>query len=304
MISFHPELSLRSISADANRILRVGILMLAFAGGSGAAAEHSLLPTNHQPAPEVILKDSLDKGSNWKSIWRASGNERLISQGKDGLSFNLPESPARADLSLLQSLPLRRCAGKTICVSASVRGEGVASPPNPWNGLKLMVVVTGADGTKAYPQADLPAGTFDWKAAKTLVRVPKGAKTLDLVLGMEQVHGKVWFRDLAITVVPEPVFDELAFSMIRRDPSARGHSLPRLRGAMVSTEIDEEGLRVLGREWNCNLIRWQLGMLTYQENGLSMSNYDAVLEKELAALDKALPLCEKYGLYVLVQRNT
>lgn len=287
----------------ASLILRVGILLLVFAGRNGIGIAADLSHTSPRPAP-VILKDPLTIRSDLKSVWTVSGDEALISQGKDGILFNLPESPARANLVLTRPLPVRRCAGKIICVSASIRAEHVASPPNPWNGIKLMVVTTAADGTKAYPQAELSADTFDWREARTLVRVPEGAKALDLTIGFEQVHGKAWFRDLTVTVVPEPTFDERAFAIIMHDPSLRGHSVPRLRGAMVSTNIDEEGLRVLGQEWKCNLIRWQLGMLSYQESGLSLPDYDTVLEKEVAALDKALPLCENYGLYVLVDMHS
>ena len=41
-------------------------------------------------------------------------------------------------------------------------------------------------------------------------------------------------------------------------PAFKGHDLPRLRGVMSPNEFREDDLRVLGTEWNANLIRWQI----------------------------------------------
>lgn len=84
-----------------------------------------------------------------------------------------------------------------------------------------------------------------------------------------------------------------------------GHDMPRLRGAMVSPNIDEAGLRTLGKDWNANLIRWQIVKSEKAgETPLTLANYDAWLEGELAKLDAALLLCEKYGLMVVVDLHS
>jgi hypothetical protein len=41
-------------------------------------------------------------------------------------------------------------------------------------------------------------------------------------------------------------------------PVYRGHTLPRLRGAMISPAVTAEDLRVLGKQWRANHVRWQL----------------------------------------------
>jgi hypothetical protein len=46
---------------------------------------------------------------------------------------------------------------------AVVKAESVSEPPNSWNGVKVMLVLESASGSKQYPQIQLPAGTFDWK---------------------------------------------------------------------------------------------------------------------------------------------
>jgi hypothetical protein len=54
-------------------------------------------------------------------------------------------------------------------------------------------------------------------------------------------------------------------------------------------------------EWKANLIRWAL-ITTGPPNSqpLDLPAYDRWLEKEIQDLDAVLPLCEKYGLMVLI----
>ena len=84
----------------------------------------------------------------------------------------------------------------------------------------------------------------------------------------------------------------------------KGHDLPRLRGAMVASDIDAEGLRVFGQEWNANLIRWQLVRLEKFDDPLDLAAYDRWLQSALKKLDTVLPLCEKYGLRVVVDLHS
>ena len=84
----------------------------------------------------------------------------------------------------------------------------------------------------------------------------------------------------------------------------KGHDLPRLRGAMVSPDIDEAGLRVLGQQWNANLIRWQLVRREKFDDPLNLVAYERWLQSALKQLDAALPLCQKYGLRVVVDLHS
>jgi len=133
------------------------------------------------------------------------------------------------------------------------------------------------------------------------VRVPKDAEKWELFMGLEAVTGRVYFDDLLITVRKLPFAAKPA---AQAGPVYRGHPLPRLRGAMVSPNIDEEGLKTFGNEWNANLIRWQLTNWRPKGNSFDLDAYDRWLSRELAKLDVALPLCEKYGLYVVVDLHS
>jgi len=80
--------------------------------------------------------------------------------------------------------------------------------------------------------------------------------------------------------------------------------VPRLRGAMISPNIDAESLRVLGRDWNANLIRWQLIRTGRSGQPRSVDDYDQWLEGELKKLDAALPVCEQNGLQVVLDLHS
>lgn len=86
-----------------------------------------------------------------------------------------------------------------------------------------------------------------------------------------------------------------------------GHVLPRLRGAMISPSVTADDLRVLGKQWGANHIRWQLcwdGFPHSRADRVSLDEYDAWLEKSLAHLDELLPVCRGCGLRVLIDLHT
>ena len=55
-----------------------------------------------------------------------------------------------------------------------LKGDGVTTPPQPWNGIKFMLALETPD-RKLWPQASLETGTFDWRRAVFSVRIPADA---------------------------------------------------------------------------------------------------------------------------------
>jgi len=212
----------------------------------------------------------------------------------------LSTKPGARGAVTVRSFSVESIRGCTIRGSAMVRAEKVTAKPNPWNGVKFMLVIRGAGGT-TYPQAPIETGTFDWRRATFTARIPLDATNVSLVMGLEQVSGKAWFDDIKFVVrkaavkpnvkpVPGPMFT--------------GHTVPRLRGTMISPNIDAEGLRVLGCDWKANLIRWQLIRFGRTGRRGSTDDYDAWLEGELKKLDSALPHCREDGLMVVVDLHS
>lgn len=234
--------------------------------------------------------------------WLGSPNSGPGCQSAQSLFIERPVgSPVGSTIASVQ-LPVEKVRGYLLHFSAMVKAENVSEKPQPWNGVKFMAPIVTPAG-RFWPQGAIGVGSFDWSRVVFPVRVPKDATQLSLYLGLESVTGKAWFDDIRITVRKLPFVPKPRGTT---GPVYRGHNLPRLRGAMVSPSIDEESLRLFGKEWNANLLRWQLVRHTSQAKAdpLDMNAYDQWLEGELKKLDAALPLCEKYGLCVVVDLHS
>ena len=107
------------------------------------------------------------------------------------------------------TLPAETLRGCTLRGSAMVKAEGVGAKPNPWNGIKFMLVIETPD-RKLWPQAALETGTFDWQRAAFSTKIPADASAVALVLGVEQVTGKVCFDNVKIAVA-KPATMVIAF---------------------------------------------------------------------------------------------
>ena len=216
------------------------------------------------------------------------------------LFLERPAGGAEGGNVIYYQLPVEKLRGCLIHFAGMVKGEAVSPKPQPWNGVKFMVMVE-TPGGKQYPQGQIGVGTFDWQRVIFPVQIPDDAISATLVLGLEMVSGKVWYDDFSFTIRKLPFVVKPRTST---GPLYKGHSLPRLRGAMISPGIDEAGLRTLGQEWNANVIRWQLVNYRPQGDKLDLAGYETWLKGELAKLDAALPLCQKYGLYVVVDLHS
>jgi len=105
-------------------------------------------------------------------------------------------------------------------------------------------------------------------------------------------------------VAAEPRAGEGSAGSDAAAPVYKGHDLPRLRGAMVGTTISADSLRTFGKEWNANVIRWQLFGFKPRFDTGDLAEYDHRLKGELAKLDAALPVCREAGLMVVVDLHT
>lgn len=259
-----------------------------------AAEAPALRPRGH-----VFFQADFE-GTNALDGWAGTGKLESGCRSAVALAVELkPDAGGQTGILSVQ-LPAESMRGYLLRGSAMVRAENVSAKPNPWNGIKCMLAIETPD-RKFWPQATIETGTFDWRRVAFTARVPTNATTMRLVLGLEQVNGKAWFDDLTIAVAKPPVRRE-GKPVVGRPFT--GHDLPRLRGAMISPDIDAAGLRVLGREWNANLIRWQLIRRGRAGQPSTLEDYDAWLESELKRLDAALPLCRETGLYVVVDLHS
>ncbi len=256
-----------------------------------------------QPKTGDVIFQSDFEGAVTLRAWGAEQNPRVrLAPGFQSAQALLVEKPAGATAaaSVRMPLPIEELRGARLTCRAMVKADGVSQPPQPWNGIKFMLHVT-APGGATWPQQNNIFGTFDWKRVEFKAAIPEDATAAELILGLEEVNGRAQFDDIAITVARGP----------RMRPATpptgaifTGHEEPRLRGAMISPDITPESLRVLGQEWNANLIRWQLIRYGPAAKITTVAEYDAWLEDALLKLDAALPLCEKYGLRVVLDLHS
>jgi hypothetical protein len=268
------------------------VVLLALAANLATAAE---APTKGQVVLEADFENTADDAA-----WIGSKSFGPGWQSARAVVLESRSGEAARGATVRRSLTVESLRGCTLRGSVMVKAEAVSARPNPWNGIKCMLAIE-TPARKLWPQAALDIGTFDWKRAVFTARIPADATAVHLLLGLEQVTGKVAFDNLRITVARPPLTVKPAPVA---GPVYRGHPLPRLRGAMISPRIDADGLRTLGRDWNANLVRWQLIRHGRPGQPSSLEDYDAWLEGELQRLDAALPLCEKYGLFVVVDLHS
>ncbi|MCX8154968.1 MAG: glycoside hydrolase family 5 protein [Verrucomicrobiae bacterium] len=272
------------------RLLWIGMVVLALPWSALPAApvRGEVVYTNDFETPASL--------QGWQGRWESDAGY----QGGRAALFQQAPGLTNQSVTARLALPLEKVRGTVLRVSAQVKAEGVTPKPNPWNGIKLMLAIESPAGNQ-WPQASVETGTFDWRRVSMTARIPANATQVWLVLGMERVAGKVWLDDVGVSVaktlpaqLPPPF----------PGPMYRGHDLPRLRGAMIHPNINEEGLRTLGQAWNANLIRWQLIRSGRSGQVNEVQDFDAWAEGELKKLDAALPLCRKYGLYVVLDLHS
>jgi len=256
-----------------------------------------------QPKTGDLVFQTGFEGDDALPAWAAAQNPNVRQapgfQSEHSLEVKAPAGGDRS-VTVQRSLPIEKMRGARLICQAMVKAEGVTQPPQPWNGVKFMLHVTAPGGATWSQQNDVFA-TFDWKRVQFKVTIPADATAAELILGLEEVSGRVQFDDVKIKVERGPRGRPVTLPV---GPAFTGHAEPRLRGAMIAPDITPDSLRVLGQEWNANLIRWQLIRYGPAAKITTAADYDRWLAGELQKLDAALPWCEKYGMRVVLDLHS
>ena len=271
-------------------LLAVGVVLIATAASPAAPQ-----------AGEVVFSADFDVTDVLGAWSGAAGTVRLDEGFNSARALLIESTDAEQGAAIERVLPAKRIGGCKLIVSGHVRASGVSKKPAAWNGIKFMTPIVTASGERLWPQAQIGVGTFAWRRVAWHAVVPKDAERMTLRLGLERVTGKVWFDNIKVVVRRGPV---VARPRKTAGPVYRGHSLPRLRGAMVSTRATAADLRTFGRDWKANLIRWQLFGYKPRFDTGDLKVYNARLTEELKKLDAALVVCAEVGLMVVVDLHT
>lgn len=229
---------------------------------------------------------------------------RLVNgwQGSRSLQIERPTSEGPGSVMVRRALPLELLKGTRVRVSAKVKAEGVTQPPQAWNGVKVMLHSSGPSGHR-WEQENKIWGTFDWKDAGFVATVPPDAKEVELLLGLEATTGRAWFDDIKVTII---AVRRASPAKPPRAPVFKGHTLPRLRGAMVHPKASEADIKDLAG-WGANHVRWQLtwsGFPRSPADTADLPTYEKWLEETLAHFDRVLPTLRRCGILVALDLHT
>ena len=261
-----------------------------------------ILPLWAVEVGDNAFKTSFDETntlSRWES-WPATS----FSIVGGALRVSVPANDTVKYAAAQQKLPAEQLRGAQLQISGRVKAENVETPPQPYNGIKMMLILNGPGGTQ-WLQYNGIWGTFDWREVFFYANAPEDITEATLFLGLEDTTGTVFFDDIIITVVGKKT------DIPTKKPTTpvyKGHKLPRLRGVMVlpnSFKLDD--LSVLAGDWKANHIRWQFawdGFPNGPADTATVKEYDAWIDKQCAQLDKLLPEFERYGLLVTLDLHT
>jgi len=281
-------------------------LVSPFAVAETVASEKIQDSLHDQPSTIRFVFDSPSALEGW-SI--GEGVNATIGKAPDGtpaLSIVRDMQDGVGSAMIRIPISLDAVRGGLLSAEGTLWSEDVPKPPQPWNGIKFMISSFAKDYARYSQKQDL-WGNFGWKKVRFGTPIHKDATKAELTLGIEEGTGKVWFRDLTITVIAR----ESERPAVKADgPIPKVHDEERLRGFMIDSRRSEEALKADLEQlakWKVNLIRWQLiwrGFPRTPADTADIATYTAWLDASLAKLDHLLPLCAELGIRVVLDLHT
>ena len=244
---------------------------------------------------EVFHEDFEKLLPNVQAIWSPTSYYSINSGfSGNGLLFNSNNSITNFTSSA--TISLTNLIGRTIAISASMKGENLTGGGTP--GMVIQLVATPSSGGLRYCRIPLKTGTFPWEQVGRTFKIDDDIVSLSLNIGIYNATGKFWVDDLHIQVISEPMPPA-------RDPSNAINKTHQdmYRGVNVAATSDnptntisKSSLDELSYDWKANTIRVMIGGEKYYPDGLLLSNYDAILQEELIRMDELVDWCTANGL--------
>lgn len=223
---------------------------------------------------------------------------------------DIPKSAGEGNASIKIPIDPQNLGGSVVRLSARIKSEDVEKPPVAYNGIDIQLYVQSPTQKYWHQRSDL-YGTGDWREISCEAAIPSDVERIVLSVGLEKTNGRLWVDDVAISIHKarriRPAVKALYDGNGRRKSVYTGHTVPRLRGAMISPhKFHEEDIRVLAGEWKANHIRWQMnwGFPHGRADTATIEEFNAWVDSESQKLDKMLPLCRKYGVAVCLDLHT
>jgi hypothetical protein len=260
--------------------------------------------SNPEPG-QIVLETEFDtpvERQAWSRAEFASWETGF--QGTTSLRVAVPVTQAQSTNMVHRPFDLRPYRGCRLLFECTAKAEGVTKPAEPWLGLKFMLHYNSESSGPFWQNENDVFGSFDWRRLRFAASIAPDAVDGQLSLGLQGSSGQAWFDAIKVTVVKEPP-PKRPSPPVNPGPAFRGHDLPRLRGVMSPQQFADEDLRVLGEQWNANVIRWQITRNWGRVNtDRDLAEYDRWFDREMQDLDKVLDAAVRYGLMVVVDLHT
>jgi len=262
-----------------------------------------------QPQPGQVVFETDFASAESRAGWSKLACASWVEQPDRGMCLKVTVPKAEPGEGTMISLPVDlsaygNCQLQFRCLA---KAEGVTEPSKSYLGVKYMLYATSPTAGPIWVNQSNVHGTFDWKELSFVATIPKDVSQAAIQLGLQDCSGTVYFDDLEVTVVR--IFPTRPKPDPNAPPAFTGHpGIPRLRGCMSPNEFRDEDLKVLGQDWNANLIRWQMvtnwGAGYKYDQDYNLDKYNAWLDSELDDLEKALVACKKYGILAVVDLHS
>jgi len=252
-------------------------------------------PAYSQVNRVVFHEDFESSTSTINALWLPS-TKYSITTGFTGNGLLFNSTTSNTDLTSSAAISLTNLVGRTVALSASMKGENLTGGGNP--GMVIQLVETTTSGSNRYYRIPIETGTFDWKYVGRTFKIDDDIVSMSLNIGIYNATGKFWIDNIHIQVIAEPM------------PPARDPSIPinkthtgmyRGMNLVYSSNtaqniITKSSLDELRYDWKANSIRVMIGGEKYYPGGLQLADYDAILQTELVRMDTLVKWCNANGL--------
>jgi len=246
--------------------------------------------SNSQINREVFHEDFEKTVPNIQAIWAPTSYYSIDSGFTgNGLLFNSPN--ATTNFSSYATVDLTNLLGRTIALSASIKGENLTGGGTP--GMVIQLVATPSSGGIRYYRIPLKTGTFPWEQVGRTLKIEEDIVDLKVNIGMYNATGKFWVDNVHIQVISEPMppaRDPLIAINKTHPGMYRGVNVAATSDNPANT-ISKNSLDELSYDWKAKTIRVMIGGEKYYPDGLLLSNYDAVLQEELHPIARICNPC-------------
>lgn len=256
-----------------------------------------LLARASEEQPADLLMETFEDYPSLKANFGDTINYKVVN-GIFGKCGKVSVADSGKTVLITKFLDADTYRGTTIILSAWANANFLTKKYATWNGVKVMLIAEDSSGAVAYPQLNWSNSlSWDWTSSSSVVSISPSLKSIKFLFGVENTKGEALFDSLKIKIMEQAI------------APARDSSIPipnyapvRLRGAMIGTaRVDSLAIAEFGNVWKGNVVRWIMnGQTVGRDSGLLAPDYESRLDREIEKLAKALPICEKHGIKVVV----